>query len=440
VALEGTLKDFSLADIFQLIGLQRKTGVLTLKGKDDVVTISFLDGKVVSADSLQKKLENRLGRVMVKTGRITNEQLEKALQIQRNTLQRLGTILVQNAIVAHEELREALQVQVLQTIYRLFRWKDGDYQFSQESSIEYDRDYVTPITAESILMEGARMIDEWPIIERKIRSYEVVYRKTPIRQVIEVAEAEDDEDEVDFDFGPGEATMAGKATAVAHPHAIKISRAEGAIYELIDGRNSVAEIVERSRYHEFDTVKAIYELLSRGLVEEAKEIETEDGSTIVMPDAEPKTQIAGPLVLLGLVALLIVSLVAMVYNPANLALRPEKPGGARKIQNQVRRSVSIGRLERIAAASEIYMLLNGTYPLNLPQLADLGLLDPSEAVDPWGRKYGFVNKDEKVLIDGRPPNGQQDFRLIITKTIHRSREMPDSTEGAGAGRSVVLVD
>ncbi len=29
MALEGTLKDFSLADIFQLIGLQRKTGVLT---------------------------------------------------------------------------------------------------------------------------------------------------------------------------------------------------------------------------------------------------------------------------------------------------------------------------------------------------------------------------------------------------------------------------
>ena len=51
MALEGTLKDFSLADIFQLIGIQRKTGVLTLKSAEDVVTVSFLDGSVVSADS-----------------------------------------------------------------------------------------------------------------------------------------------------------------------------------------------------------------------------------------------------------------------------------------------------------------------------------------------------------------------------------------------------
>ena len=43
MALEGTLRDFSLADIFQLIGLQRKTGVLTLKAPEDTVTVSFLD-------------------------------------------------------------------------------------------------------------------------------------------------------------------------------------------------------------------------------------------------------------------------------------------------------------------------------------------------------------------------------------------------------------
>ena len=50
MALEGTLKDFSLADIFQLIGIQKKTGILTLKNEGDVVTVSFLNGSVVSAD------------------------------------------------------------------------------------------------------------------------------------------------------------------------------------------------------------------------------------------------------------------------------------------------------------------------------------------------------------------------------------------------------
>ena len=52
MALKGTLKDFSLADIFQLIGIQKKTGVLTLKSDKEVVTVSFVEGNVVSADAL----------------------------------------------------------------------------------------------------------------------------------------------------------------------------------------------------------------------------------------------------------------------------------------------------------------------------------------------------------------------------------------------------
>src|SRR6266853_1527066 len=168
MALEGTLKDFSLADIFQLIGLQRKTGVLTLRAKDDTVTVTFLDGKVVGADSLR---------------------------------QRLGFILVHYGIISVEALKQALQRQIMQIVFRLFRWKDGDYHFSQETTIEYDRDYVVPVSAESILMEGARMIDEWPIIEKRIRSYDMVFRKKLTDQEIIVVGAEE-ADEVAFDETP----------------------------------------------------------------------------------------------------------------------------------------------------------------------------------------------------------------------------------------------
>src|SRR3954452_10094206 len=201
MALEGTLRDFSLADIFQLIGLQRKTGVLTLRGKDDTVTVTFLDGKVVGADSLNRRLENRLGTVLIKTGTLSQDQLNRALEIQKETLQRLGFILTHYGIISSDSLKQAIQLQILQIVYRLFRWKDGDYHFSQETTIEYDRDNVVPITAESILMEGARMIDEWPIIEKRIRSYDMVLRKKLTDQEIVVVGA-DEADEVDFDETP----------------------------------------------------------------------------------------------------------------------------------------------------------------------------------------------------------------------------------------------
>src|SRR5438094_5029874 len=234
MALEGTLKDFSLADIFQLIGLQRKTGVLTLRGKDDTVTVTFLDGKVVAADSLNRRLETRLGSVLIKSGLLTQEQLSHALAIQKETLQRLGFVLTHYGIISADALKQAIQLQILQIVYRLFRWKDGDYHFSQETTIEYDRDNVVPITAESILMEGARMIDEWPIIEKRIRSYEMVFRKKLTDQEIVVVGAED-ADEIDFD---GDAPPSRRRKPLGADK-IRISQAEQAIYDVVDGTGTV---------------------------------------------------------------------------------------------------------------------------------------------------------------------------------------------------------
>src|SRR5438045_9351562 len=251
MALEGTLRDFSLADIFQLIGLQRKTGVLTLSGKDDTVTVTFLDGKVVAADSLNRRLETRLGSVLIKSGLLTQEQLNRALEIQKETLQRLGFILTHYGIISADALKQAIQLQILQIVYRLFRWKDGDYHFSQETTIEYDRDNVVPITAESILMEGARMIDEWPIIEKRIRSYDMVFRKKLTDQELVVSE---EADEVQFDASE---TIARKRRP-GLTDKIRISPEEKHVYDLVDGTITVGDVVEVSRYAEFDTAKALY--------------------------------------------------------------------------------------------------------------------------------------------------------------------------------------
>src|SRR5947209_11034879 len=248
MALEGTLRDFSLADIFQLIGLQRKTGVLTLRGRDDNVTVTFLDGKVVGADSGSHRLETRLGHVLMKSGMLTQDQLSRALEIQKETLQRLGFILTHYQIISNDSLKQALQLQILQIVYRLFRWKDGDYHFSQETTIEYDRDNVVPISAESILMEGARMIDEWPIIEKRIRSSNMVFRKKHMTQEIVVVGAED-ADEVEFDQTP--ASPRRKKAAASEK--IRISEEQKQIYDVVDGTHSVGDVVEISRTSEFDT-------------------------------------------------------------------------------------------------------------------------------------------------------------------------------------------
>src|SRR3989442_12181193 len=112
MALQGTLKDFGLADIFQLIGIQKKTGVLSLKNPQETVTVTFVDGQVVGADSTLRRLEDRLGSVLAKSGRLTEAQLQEALRVQRSTLKRLGPILPQEHLIEPQAPSDALPIQI----------------------------------------------------------------------------------------------------------------------------------------------------------------------------------------------------------------------------------------------------------------------------------------------------------------------------------------
>jgi hypothetical protein len=412
MALEGTLKDFSLADIFQLIGLQRKTGVLTLRAKDDTVTVTFLDGKVVGADSLSHRLENRLGHVLIRSELLTQDQLNRALEIQKETLQRLGFILVHYGIISADSLKQAIQLQILQIVFRLFRWKDGDYHFSQETTIEYDRDYVVPVSAESILMEGARMIDEWPIIEKRIRSYDMVFRKKLTDQEIVVVGAED-ADEVDFDSDA--APMRRRRPLISDK--IRISREEKAIYDMVDGTMTVNDVLELSKFSEFDTAKALYELLTRDLIEEVRG----KAAAAVLAQVTPldDTEVAEtpvPLPLVAALALLaIISLATFFRNPLN-SLHPLGPAQRSSSVTETRKAISIERIEQIGEAVEAYSLVDGHLP---SRLADLAPIYVPRALlhDPWGHAYKYLPQPQRYLVIGFTPDEKPDTDLFLSHLI-----------------------
>jgi hypothetical protein len=406
MALEGTLKDFSLADIFQLIGLQRKTGVLTLRGREDTVTVTFLEGRVVGADSLNKRLENRLGTVLVRSGMISNEQLGRALDIQKETLQRLGFILTHYGLLSQENLRSALQMQILQIIYRLFRWKDGDYHFSQETTIEYERDHVVPITAESILMEGARMIDEWPIIEKRIRSYDMLFRKKLIDQEIVVV-SQDEAEEIDFD------STTAQRRALAGER-IKISENEKLIYDMVDGTVKVGEIIEGSRLSEFDTAKALYDLLTRDLIEEIRTPAPAAPPEPVAPDVAADVPRAFPLPLIAVLTILaLASLATSFLNRANHL----QPFGRRaSAAAELRKAISLQRIESVRDAIEAYQLANNRLPASLADLVP-HFVGPRVVKDPWGKDYSYLRSPDKYVLIGFSADGRPDADLFLSHDV-----------------------
>ncbi|HPW54891.1 MAG: DUF4388 domain-containing protein [Thermoanaerobaculaceae bacterium] len=424
MALEGTLKDFSLADIFQLIGLQRKTGVLTLRSSEDVVTISFLEGRVVGADSLNKRLEDRLGQVLLKTGGVSQTELEAALRTQMETLERLGHILLRHSIISREELRKALEKQILQIIFRVFRWQNGDYHFSQETSVDYDAELVAPMGAESILMEGARMLDEWPIIEKRIPHRGIVFVSTPAAKKVEVAPDEEMLEEADLDL---------VATEMAPPTGsdrLRISATEADVLALVDGLNTVDDIVRRSPHGDFETCKALYALLTRALVRPATRDEISRAalaqSTALAVSASETPRM--PWLLVALLPLLVLSFVVARRNPLNPVFGPSD-----KLMPRFATTVSWARMFGLWQIVQGRAALVGAYPDTLAELVHERYVGQERLSDPWGRPYRYVTREQTVQLSGSAFDGTPDPDLILGV---RLEPPPEDSE---PGQAVTLV-
>ncbi len=435
MALEGTLRDFSLADILQLISLQKKTGLLTLRSPDDNVTLGFSEGRLVSAESSAKRMDTRLGTVLVKTRRLSQESLSKALEIQSQTLQRLGFILLKNGFCSGEDLREGLDIQIKKITYGLFRWTDGDYVFDQQDRIDYDHEYVTPMSVESLLMEGARMMDEWPIIEKVVRSLEAVYQRVPVAQP--VVPADGDEEHEDF----GDATIVKRAHAQeSKSEPIRISKAEWAVYELVDGRRAVSGIIERTFLSEFDGCKAFYDLVSRGLVEEAKPIsgpvEISTTGSFEMPlRGRSGSPAMALLVGAGIVVLMSLSFLLQPKNPLNLVTFPER---RIPVVDGFGKAQSLLRLRRLSDAVDTYYLTSGKYPESIDLVVAANLISGPDLLDPWGRRYRYILQPDKYYLVGYDPEGKTDIDIFISRSSRVGSAAPAESVRK-SGREVIII-
>ena len=108
MALQGTLRDFSITEIIQLIGQQLKTGILKIHRGKNSVEIYFLDGMVVHVFSNYRGKKDLIGEILVKAQLITEEQLERVLRIQRETLKYLGEILVELQLLTKDDVLKVL--------------------------------------------------------------------------------------------------------------------------------------------------------------------------------------------------------------------------------------------------------------------------------------------------------------------------------------------
>src|SRR5438874_6781125 len=173
MAIKGSLKEASLPDVIQLLFLGRRTGCLALADRHNFGTIYFEEGHIIYAAIVNRR--DRLGDILVRSGRITAEQLQGAIDQQEGDREhKLGEIIVQLGVLTREELESYMRLQIEEAVYYLFTWTAGTFNF--EAGVRPEReDFLVRINPEFLLLEGARRVDEWSLIEKKIPSFDLIF-------------------------------------------------------------------------------------------------------------------------------------------------------------------------------------------------------------------------------------------------------------------------
>jgi polysaccharide biosynthesis transport protein len=164
-------EDFSIGDIFQLLMIQKKTGILTAEQNDETVIVSFQEGKMVDVVWRGRPAEKRLGNILIKTGKITSEILDEALQKQQETSKRLGYVLVNLGSVEPQDLEGPLKLHVTEGLWKVFGFKNGTFTFHETRSLDYDKDIFDVLKIEQAILVTFLERHGQPFIEKEIASF-----------------------------------------------------------------------------------------------------------------------------------------------------------------------------------------------------------------------------------------------------------------------------
>ena len=331
--LEGTINEFSVADVLQLICQQQKTGVLVVEHKGQKDAIHIEEGRIVSAGPAKYKL----GEILVRAHKLSPEDLQRALHKQQETYELLGEILVKQGSITPDCLERAINNQIYETLYDVFQWKEGIYQFNPQFKNRTSSSF-KPMNFQSVLLDVLRMIDEWPEVHSFISSFDIRFQKS--------------------------LTM----------HDENLQGDGLLVYRFINGSRTVQEIIDESLLGRFNTCKILSEFLQAGYISKAS----------FAPVAPRKSRIGiyYKKVLAAchyaLLSVILLVLCALVFSAPQNILPILSPGLIK--QSDLADYLNNARLFRIDNALEIYKIRHGVNPGSLQELISSGILNPDDLI------------------------------------------------------------
>jgi hypothetical protein len=368
IALHGNLRDFGIAEVFQLIGQQRKTGTLQVEGAEGSIFLAFDGGRVVRGGPLDARGEREpLGPQLVRAGYLTREQLDNLKSESERSARPIPVLLLAAGLIEEDTLSEVQHLLTRETVFDVMRRKNGDFHFTAEPVV-HDTPAERLLGAEQILMDGLRMLDEWRTFVDVVPSQDAVFRRVGDLESV-------------------------RALTKGEPDA-RLGHAER-ILQLIDGRLSVRRIIDLSRIGTFEATRALAELRQAGVID----LVSQDPARVA---DTPSSRRRPPLVQLLRAAIATTVPIALLGVLGSVLLeRVDATGGLPGSAIPLSTLHQLGNRYETRLVRELleaHYFETGGYPTSLveivPQLEDSGLsLTPSQLAD-----YYYAVRDGEVVL------------------------------------------
>ncbi len=229
--LSGDLALVPIAEVLQLLQMQRQTGVMRVVGGSRQLCVYVREGAIDFAQNKSDKTDFQLGRYFVQAG-LSRAEVDDAVLGARSKRRRLGDELVDRKTVTDAERRAALEKQTSEMIYDMVLWQNGRFWFAKDAHPDDAADARLGLGVAGLVLEGFRRVDEWRLMEGTIVWDQAVVVDEAAYQLVTAS----------------------------------ITRAEKEVLDAVDGKRTINQIVSDVAISRFEALKIVYQFLSSRVI------------------------------------------------------------------------------------------------------------------------------------------------------------------------------
>jgi len=167
---EGSLEELGVSDLFRIIRLQKKTGMLRLSDKTETVEVFFLRGVPIHLNWPGRPEDKKLAALLVREGVLAQEDAETALDRQKYSEQKIGLILINMGLIREDKLKSFLGIQMVEGLRIALQMTAGDFFFTLLPESDFESPSFYPVELNQLYKQMLVGEERLPYLQKKIES------------------------------------------------------------------------------------------------------------------------------------------------------------------------------------------------------------------------------------------------------------------------------